>query len=136
MKDIHPLNKKDVGHRLALAAQKIAYGDDVVYSGPMIDTMHVKDNKAILSFTHTGSGLEVKDETEPGGFTIAGADRNFVKAEARISEDQEKIIIWSKHVSNPVYVRYGWANNPADANLYNKEGLPASPFEVEVGESR
>ena len=138
--DVHPLNKKTVGHRLALAAQKVAYNDDdVAYSGPMIDSVQVKKNKAILSFTHTAGGLKIKSdamkaETNPGGFTIAGADRTFVKSEARISDTKDKIIVWNERVSNPVYIRYGWANNPANANLYNEEGLPASPFKVKVKE--
>ncbi len=126
--DIHPLDKGDVGKRLALAAEKVAYGDNrVVYSGPIYKTMKVEGNKIILSFTNTGTGLVAK-----GGplkrFEIAGKDGKYVWAKAKISGN--KVIVWSEKVSNPASVRYAWADNPAGANLYNKEGLPASPFET------
>ena len=126
--DIHPLNKEDVGKRLALAAQKIAYGEDVVYSGPIYDSMKIDGNKIILSFIHTGGGLFAK-----GGplqsFAIAGEDKKFVWAKAEIDDDS--VIVWNETVDNPVAVRYAWADNPQDANLYNKEGLPASPFRTD-----
>lgn len=128
--DIHPLNKKVVGERLALAAQKVAYGDkNVVYSGPLYQSMKVKGNKVVLSFTHVGSGLMAKGGGELKQFAIAGADNKFVWAKAKIIKD--KVVVWSDEVSKPVVVRYAWADNPEGANLYNKEGLPASPFRTD-----
>jgi sialate O-acetylesterase len=127
--DIHPLNKKDVGQRLALAARKIAYGDQtVVCSGPLYQSMKIDVNKIILTFSNTGSGLTAK-----GGslkyFAIAGADKKFVWAKATIEDDH--VVVWSEKVSNPVHVRYAWADDPEGANLYNAEGLPASPFRTD-----
>ena len=127
--DVHPLNKKDVGKRLALAAQKVAYGDDkVVYSGPVYQSMKIEEGKVIVSFTQTGSGLVAR-----GGqlrcFAIAGADKRFVWAKARIEND--RVVLWSEQVPHPVAVRYAWADNPEGANLYNAEGLPASPFRTD-----
>jgi sialate O-acetylesterase len=125
--DIHPRNKKDVGVRLSLAARKVAYGDkQVVYSGPLYRSMSINGNKITLSFTSTGSGLVAKNGKEPGGFEICDINSNYVPAKAIIEKD--KIIVWSDSIANPVAVRYAWANDPEDANLYNKEGLPASPF--------
>lgn len=127
--DIHPLNKKAVGDRLALAARKLAYGEkDIVYSGPLFKSMKIKGNKAILSFDHVGGGLVYKGD-ELRGFAVAGSGGKFVWAEARIKDDE--IIVWSEEISEPVKVRYAWADNPDTANLYNKEGLPASPFQAE-----
>ncbi|MGA2092613.1 MAG: sialate O-acetylesterase [Sedimentisphaerales bacterium] len=128
--DIHPLNKQDVGKRLALAAQKVAYGDsNVVYSGPIYQSMKIEGNKIILTFTNTGSGLTAKGGGELKYFAIAGADKKFVWAQAKI--DGNNVVVWSDKVEKPVAVRYAWADNPEGANLYNKEGLPASPFETE-----
>jgi sialate O-acetylesterase len=122
--DIHPLNKRDVGYRLALWAERIAYNNKkIVASGPLYQSMSIKDNKVTLTFTDTGSGLKPVDKLK--GFAIAGADGKFVWANAII--ENNKVVAWSDSVSNPVEVRYAWSNNP-DANLYNKEGLPASPF--------
>jgi sialate O-acetylesterase len=127
--DIHPDNKKEVGERLAVAAQKIAYGETLVYSGPIYQSSEIKDNKIILTFNHTGSGLITNDNEEPGEFAIAGADKKFVWAKAKIEGD--KIIVWNDNMPNPMYVRYAWADNPVNPNLYNKEGLPASPFRTD-----
>ncbi len=127
--DIHPDNKKDVGERLALAAQKIVYGENIVYSGPIYQSSTIESNKIIISFDHIGSGLISNDGEELGEFTIAGADKKFVWAKAKIEGD--KIIVWSEIISNPMYVRYAWADNPVNPNLYNKEGLPASPFRTD-----
>jgi sialate O-acetylesterase len=127
--DIHPDNKKDVGERLALAAQKITNGENIVYSGPIYQSSKTEDNKIILSFTHTGSGLITNDGEEPGEFAIAGADKKFVWAKAKIEGD--KIIVWSDDIKVPMYVRYAWADNPVNPNLFNKEGLPASPFRTD-----
>jgi len=128
--DIHPLNKEDVGRRLALAAQKVAYGDEkVVYSGPIYQSMKIEGNKIILTFIDTGSGLVAKDGGELEYFAIAGADKKFVWAKAKI--EGNNVVVWNDQVANPVAVRYGWADNPEGANLYNKEGLPASPFRTD-----
>lgn len=127
--DIHPDNKKDVGERLALAAQKIVYGENIVYSGPIYRSSTIEGNKIIISFDHIGSGLISNDGEELGEFAIAGADKKFVWAKAKIEGD--KIIVWSEIISNPMYIRYAWADNPVNPNLYNKEGLPASPFRTD-----
>ena len=126
-KDIHPKKKEPAGARLALAARKIAYGEDIVYSGPIYKSMKIKEGKAILSFRNTGSGLEARDG-ELKGFAIAGADQKFVWAKAEIQGDT--IVVSSAEVSEPVAVRYGWADYPV-VNLWNKEGLPASPFRTD-----
>lgn len=128
--DIHPLNKKDVGKRLALAACKFAYGDnEIVYSGPIYKSMNIEGNKVTLSFDHVGSGLIAKGTEKLKYFSIAGTDSNFVWADAKIEED--KVIVWNDEIKHPIAVRYAWADNPEGANLYNKEGLPASPFRTD-----
>ncbi|GAB2834912.1 sialate O-acetylesterase family protein [Ferruginibacter profundus] len=126
--DIHPDNKKAVGDRLALIADKMVYGKDIVYSGPVFKTATIDAGKIILSFSNIGSGLISKDGEELREFAIAGADKKFVWAKATIEGD--KIIVGSDAVAHPMYVRYAWADNP-DVNFYNKEGLPASPFRTD-----
>ena len=127
--DIHPLDKKDVGDRLALAAQKVAYGDDhVVYSGPLYQSMKTDGNKIVLTFSNIGGGLIAKG-TGLKCFAIAGPDKKFVWADAKIEGDN--VVVSSGKVLNPVAVRYAWSDNPDGANLYNKEGLPASPFRTD-----
>ena len=125
--DIHPRNKQDVGKRLALAALALAYGKDVVYSGPLYSGYKVEGNKIRLFFKHVDGGLVAKGG-KLKGFAIAGPDRKFVWAEARI--DGDTVVVWSDRVPNPVAVRYGWADNP-ECTLYNKAGLPASPFRTD-----
>jgi sialate O-acetylesterase len=124
--DIHPDRKKEVGERLALAAEKIAYGENIVYSGPLYQSSVINGNKITITFNNVGSGLITNDGEELSEFAIAGADKKFVWAKAKIEGD--KVIVWSEDVVNPMYVRYAWADNPVNPNLYNKEGLPASPF--------
>lgn len=125
--DLHPLNKEDVGKRLALAAQYIAYGDKkVVYSGPVYRSKEIKGNKIIVHFTNTGSGLISRHNEPLKYFEIAGPDKKFFQAQTKITGNT--IEVWSDKVKNPVAVRYAWMDNPQGANLYNKEGLPASPF--------
>lgn len=124
--DIHPLNKKDVGKRLALAAQKIAYGEDLVFAGPTYESMQIKGKKIILTFDHIGSGLISKNGKPLTNFAIAGADKKFVWAEAKIKNN--KVIVCHKSIPNPKFVRYAWADFPENINFYNKEGLPAVPF--------
>ena len=127
-KDIHPKNKQDVGKRLELNALKVAYSKKVVNSGPMYKSMKIKDGKVYLTFNYAGSGLMTKNGESLKGFAIAGADKKFVWAKAEISGD--KVVVWSDKVTGPVAVRYAWADNP-ECNLYNKEGLPASPFRTD-----
>jgi sialate O-acetylesterase len=128
--DVHPLDKKDVGNRLALAAQRVAYGNEtIVSSGPTYRSMKIAGNKLLLTLTSAGGGLIAKGGGELNYFAVAGADKKFIWAHARI--DGDTIVVWSEQVSNPVAVRYAWADNPAGANLFNKEGLPASPFRTD-----
>lgn len=131
--DIHPLNKQAVGQRLALQAAHLVYGDkDVVPSGPLFEAVRQEGNKLVLSFTHTGSGLVAKDGQGLQHFAIAGKDGKFKEAKAEIRGNQ--VVVWHDAIEQPVAVRYAWADNPQGANLYNKEGLPASPFEATVDE--
>jgi sialate O-acetylesterase len=128
--NIHPRNKQEVGRRLALAAQAVAYNQKVIYSGPLYSSMKVEGSKIRLHFTHLGGGL-VAGGTAPGhleGFEIAGADHKFVGASAQI--DGDTIVVESGSVEHPLAVRYGWQSYPI-CNLYNQAGLPASPFRTD-----
>ncbi|MFM7092225.1 MAG: sialate O-acetylesterase [Bacteroidota bacterium] len=128
--DIHPLNKRDVGIRMALSAEKIAYNQDIVYSGPAFEKMDLVKNKAILTFKNIGSGLIAKDKYGYlKGFEIASNDGIFHFAKASIVAN--KVEVYHPSGLIPVMVRYGWSDSPIDANLYNKEGLPASPFRTD-----
>ncbi|HVW62811.1 MAG TPA: sialate O-acetylesterase [Puia sp.] len=126
--DIHPDRKKEVGDRLALAAEKLAYGENIVYAGPTLRSSTIEGNKIVISFDNAGSGLITNDGETPQEFAIAGADRKFIWADARI--DGDKVIVWNDEIKDPKYVRYAWADDPVNPNLYNKEGLPASPFRI------
>jgi len=127
--DIHPLNKKTVGERLALAAQKIAYGDkSVIASGPMVKSVKRKGNSLVVSFDSLGKGLEIRGDKLH--IAIAGSDKKFVWAEAKVKG--KTLVVSSEQVKDPRWVRYAWADNPEDANLYNSAGLPASPFQVGI----
>ncbi|MRR20091.1 sialate O-acetylesterase [bacterium] len=128
--DIHPLNKKDVGTRLALVARSVAYGDNsVVAYGPTYKSMEARGRKIILTFENTGSGLIVKGGGNLKQFAVAGDDGRFVWASARIKGG--RVIVKGKGIKNPVAVRYAWADNPEGANLFNREGLPAAPFRTD-----
>jgi sialate O-acetylesterase len=128
--DIHPKDKQDVGYRLSLPALKMVYGKDIVFSGPTYKSMSIEGNKIRLKFENTGSGLVSKDKYGYlKGFAIAGVDKKFVWAKAFIENNE--VVVYSEAVANPVAVRYGWADNPDDVNLYNKENLPASPFRTD-----
>lgn len=125
--DIHPKNKQDVGMRLAAIALNNVYGQTMEYSGPVFETMKIEGNKVILSFSHTGSGLMVKDKYGYiRGFEIAGSDHHFHYAKAFI--ENNKVIVYANEVALPVSVHYAWADDAGDANLYNQEGFPAGPF--------
>lgn len=123
--DIHPKDKATVGQRLALGARALAYGEKLTYSGPDYDSISVNGNKATLRFKHVGGGLVAK-EGGLKGFSIAGDDGNFVEAKAEVVGDT--VVVSSDAVSAPVQVRYGWTNVP-EGTLWNKDGLPASPFQ-------
>jgi sialate O-acetylesterase len=139
--DVHPKGKLDVGLRLALAARKVAYGEDLVFSGPIYDSMKMDGNKIRIRFKNMGSGLAMGvppwtwDGSVPPkpekltGFSITGSDQKWVGADAAI--DGDEVVVSSESVPAPLAVRYGWDNNPA-CNLYNKEGLPASPFRTDI----
>jgi sialate O-acetylesterase len=126
--DIHPRNKQEVGRRLALAAQAIAYGEEVVYSGPIYESESTEGDKIRLRFKHVAGGLVGKSGTPLKGFEIAEEDRKFVSAEARI--DGPTVVVHSDQVPHPVAVRYAWADYP-ECSLYNRAGLPASPFRTD-----
>src|SRR5262245_37630707 len=125
--DIHHKNKQEGGRRLALAAEAVAHGRHVAYSGPTLRTMKVTGDAATLYFDHTDGGLVAKDGP-PTGFEIAGEDHQFVLAEAEINGDA--VVVRSPRVSHPAAVRYGWADNPK-CNLYNGASLPAAPFRTD-----
>jgi sialate O-acetylesterase len=127
-KDIHPKNKQDVGIRLALNGLAKVYSKDVPYSGPMYNSMLINDNKIRIQFSNTDEGLKIKSSKSLKGFAIAGEDKNFVWAKAKIEGDE--VVVWSSKVKSPVAVRYAWASNPI-CNLYNGAGLPASPFRTD-----
>ncbi|HTG65477.1 MAG TPA: sialate O-acetylesterase [Flavobacterium sp.] len=127
--DIHPLNKEDVGKRLSLLSRKLAYGERKLQaSSPMPNTSIFEKDKAIISFKNSGGGLIVKKGTELKSFAISNDGKNFVWAKAKIIGNN--VEVWNEKISNPTIVRYAWDNNPEDANLFSKEGLPATPFEV------
>jgi sialate O-acetylesterase len=122
--DIHPANKEPVGVRLALAARALAYGEKIEYSGPLFESVKPVGNKLVIAFTHVGKGLEARGGLLRG-FTVAGADGNFLPATAEIQG--REVAVSNAEVPEPKAVRYGWSNVP-DVNLFNQDGLPASPF--------
>ena len=139
--NIHPKDKVDVGHRLALVAEHVAYGRNLVYCGPTYDSMKIEGNKIRLSFKNIGSGLQIGTPpwtpegmaapmaAELTGFAVAGTDKyTWFWAKAQI--DGDTVVVSSDQVPAPTAARYGWANNPP-CNLYNKEGLPAAPFRTD-----
>ena len=122
--DVHPTDKLDVGHRLALAARALSYGEDISYSGPIYRQATPENGALRLWFNHHAKGLVAKGG-ELTGFEVAGADGKWVPAVAKI--DGNTVVVSSAQVAAPVQARYGWANSP-QCNLFNGEGLPASPF--------
>ncbi|CAN5821065.1 sialate O-acetylesterase [soil metagenome] len=127
--DIHPRNKQDVAKRLARWALANDYGIDVSCKSPTYDSMEKQGDKILLTFKHVGEGLKAFDVPEIKGFTIAGSDRKFHQAEARIV-NAYTVEIRSKAVPDPVAARYAWADNPV-CNLYSREGLPVIPFRTD-----
>ncbi len=126
--DIHPPNKKEVGRRLALWALAKDYRHHLVFSGPLYQELKIEGAALRLSFQYTGAGLATRDGAPPDSFEVAGVDRKFVPAHARIEGDT--VVVWSDTVSQPVAARYAWRDG-AQPNLMNKEGLPASPFRTD-----
>lgn len=125
--NIHPALKQPVGYRLSLAARALAYDESIEYSGPMPHSALIKGAEVVLSFSHTGKGLTTADSVLTG-FTIAGPNQKFLPAHAKISG--KKIVLSNPEVPNPLHIRYGWRNVP-DGNLFNLDGLPASPFRID-----
>ncbi|HPN84361.1 MAG TPA: sialate O-acetylesterase, partial [Victivallales bacterium] len=125
--DIHPKNKQEVGKRLAMWALAKVYGQNCAFSGPLPAGHEIKGSEIVCSFKHTDGGLVSKDG-ELKGFAIAGADKIWYKANARI--DGDKVVVSSPEVKEPKAVRYAWANNPV-CNLFNGAGIPASPFRTD-----
>jgi sialate O-acetylesterase len=134
--DIHPKNKLDVGNRLAAEAMRVVYqksGENAneVSRGPQFDKMTVDGNRAVLTFLNVGSGLMAKDKYGYlRGFEVAGADKKFYYAKADIQENS--VVVHADSVMIPVAVRYGWADDNGDVNLYNKESFPAIPFRTDT----
>ncbi len=125
--DIHPQKKQPVGARLAVAARAMAYGEKITPAGPQYDSLTIHGNQAVVRFKNAGVGLEAKDG-DLKGFTLAGEDKKFHNAQARIEGDT--VIVICDAVPNPKAVRHGWANYPL-VNLWNKDGLPAHPFRTD-----
>jgi sialate O-acetylesterase len=137
---LHPKNKSGVGARLALAARGLAYGQDVADRSPSLDSFKIEGGKVRIRFRDAGGGMIAGTPPEENlhpsttrpekilGFTIAGADRKFVPAEAKAQADS--VLVWNDQVPAPAAVRYGWKNNP-DVNLYSEDGLPAAPFRTD-----
>jgi sialate O-acetylesterase len=128
--NIHPIRKMEVGERLALWAKKIAYGKDVVCQGPVFDSVKYSGGEAIVSFRPLTGGLKSSDQKEVGGFAVAGSDKQFKPAKAKLEKNQ--VILKSSEVANPAFVRYAWCNRPADANLTDESNLPARPFRTDT----
>lgn len=140
-RNVHPKDKMDVGYRLSLVARKVAYGEDIVYTGPTFESMKVEGNKVRITFDNVGTGLVIGTApwtpsgkipplaTELRCFTIAGADKKWAWAKATI-EGNDQVVVSSDTVPNPVAVRYDWFNSP-NGNLYNREKLPAAPFRTD-----
>jgi sialate O-acetylesterase len=126
---LHPTNKRDVGRRLALQALSKVYGRDVVASGPLPRKWEFGAGGATIDFDHAEDGLMTSEGSQVQGFVMAGADRKWHWAIAKI--DGARITVRSDRVPEPVAVRYGWANNPR-VNLQNTSGLPASPFRTDT----
>jgi sialate O-acetylesterase len=127
--DIHPRNKQDVALRLARWALAKDYGLKISFHSPSFKSMEKKGNKLLLHFENVGSGLKSADIPEVRGFAIAGSDQKFVNATAKIVGHGD-VEVWSDGVSEPVAVRYAWANNPI-CNVYSHEDLPLTPFRTD-----
>ncbi|MBP9224983.1 MAG: hypothetical protein KBF76_14015 [Verrucomicrobiales bacterium] len=127
--DIHPRDKQPIGERLARFARANAYGENIVYSGPIFDSLQIEGEKAIVSFTQKGSGLSSLDGNALTHFEVAGADGKYVPANATIAG--ETVVVKATGIPAPRAVRYAWTANPEGVNFGNLEGLPASPFRTD-----
>ncbi|MCS4434498.1 sialate O-acetylesterase [Aquiflexum gelatinilyticum] len=128
--DIHPRNKKDVGHRLWQAAKKVAYGEEVVHAGPTVSKAEKKGDKVIITFDFVGDSLKLTSGTEVLGFILKGEDGNFESAKGSIIGPNQ-VEVYSAAIKNPTEIRYAWADNP-EVNLYNSLDLPAVPFRQKI----
>ena len=129
-KDIHPTNKQDVGHRLALNALKFDYEQEILHSSPMYKSVEFEEDRATITFDFVGEGLIAKDKFGyVKGFEIAGEDKVFYYAKAEIIG--YKVEVYHPKGQKPVAVRYAWADSPDDANLFNSDGLPVCPFRTD-----
>lgn len=131
--DIHPTNKQPVGYRLSLVARKVAYGEDLIYSGPRYkNNLLREDGRVAVNFNYIGHGLKAKNSQtgEVHGFAIAGSDNKLVWANAAI--EGEQVLVWNDNVKDPSIIRYAWEYNPANVNLFNVDDLPAAPFLANV----
>jgi sialate O-acetylesterase len=126
--DIHPLNKEDVGKRLAQEAFKLAYGEDKVSLCPVPKKYEFLKNKVKIEFDFASTGLKSRDGEVLKYFEVSNDGNTFYKAKAKIEDNN--VLVWNENIANPIVVRYAWANNPAEANLISKDGLPVSPFEI------
>jgi sialate O-acetylesterase len=126
-KNIHPKSKSEVGRRVFLIADHVAYGGKQIYTGPQYQSMNIITDKIEINFKNTGEGLSIKGNNLVG-FEVAGKDKKFYWATAEIKDN--KVLVYSKNVINPVAVRYAWSSNP-ECNLYNKSDLPAAPFRTD-----
>lgn len=126
--DIHPLNKKVVGGRLALHARRLFYGENIIAGSPQPEHITFEKDKVVIRFSNAKNGLVFQGANAIKHFAISSDGKQFTWAKARVKGD--KVVVWSETIANPVAIRYAWADNPASANLYNKEGLPASPFQA------
>jgi len=127
--NIHPTNKQEVGHRLALTAMKVAYGENLISSGPAYEHMSIEESAVRITFSNTGTGLVAPKNEELRCFFMAGNDKVFYPANAHI--EGNTVVVESTQVVSPVAVRYAWKGNPDLPNLYNKEGLPCVPFRTD-----
>ncbi|HSZ33511.1 MAG TPA: sialate O-acetylesterase [Puia sp.] len=128
--DIHPKNKQDVGLRLSAIALSNVYGQLMEYSGPVYNSMVIQGSKIVLNFDHAKNGFLVKDKYGYiKGFEIAGADHHFHFAKAFLED--KRVVVYASEISDPQSVRYAWADDAGDANLYNQEGFPAVPFRTD-----
>jgi len=145
-KNLHPPYKTEVGRRLALAARKTVYGENIVATGPLYASHEIVGNKVLITFSETAQGLKIGRPPEGAtgvataqtgelkGFSIAGTDKKFVWAKAKI-EGPGKVAVWSEQITSPVAVRYGWGSDP-EVNLYNSADLPAAPFRTDATDSK
>jgi sialate O-acetylesterase len=128
--DIHPTNKKEVGKRLANIALHELMGKDVIYNGPSFDGMEIKGNQVLVTFKDVADGLKTKGNSEVLGFEIAGADQVFYPAQAQIVD--QKVVVYSDQVAQPMAVRFGWLGDDSACNLFNSVDLPAVPFRTDA----